>query len=110
MSRESMTEKAGDYGQTRTFNLKESEEAGGGASDLTGATAVVIHIRREGYSTLFLTKAGTITNPTQGIVTFQFAQGELDIAGKYYSEIQVTFPTKIVTYDMGVLFVKEQIG
>ncbi len=112
MSRPYLTRTAGDFGETTTFNLEESD---GTASDLSGNTGVRIHIRIEGdipgVDALRVDQPVVVdADPITGKVTYQWKDGDLDVAGKYYVQFEAVFPTREITWDLAIINVEEQHG
>lgn len=58
------------------------------AADLTGAT-VVLHIKRADRT--ILTKTATITDADSGTWSYRWLTGELNSAGSWWVETQVTY-------------------
>ena len=106
MSRAYLTRTAGDFGDKYTISLKEDD---GTASNLTGATQAKFSARLEGGTFLAVNKAISILSPvTNGQVEYQVAAADLDIPGLYFCQVEMTFPTRVTTYDVMVLSVQRQ--
>ncbi len=112
MSRVLLKRTAGDFGDTWTLFLQEND---GSASDLTSVTSVGLHFRLEGdvagVTPLRLNALTTVdADPTTGKVTYTFVDGDLDIAGKYYVQVEAIFPTQQITWDYAIVTVERQYG
>jgi hypothetical protein len=59
-------------------------------ADTTGATSTVAKLRKVHGSTI-LTKTLTNTDPTNGILQYQWVAGDTDVPGTYLVEAIVTF-------------------
>ncbi len=67
----------------------EPTEAG---VDLSTATGAVFNMREHGGTTIKVNRgAGTITNGTAGEVTYKWGTVDLDTAGTYDAEVEVTW-------------------
>lgn len=98
----------GDYGDTYTFGLTEPD---GTPSDLTGATAAKLQMRREGYSTYQASGACVIVSPpTGGVVTYTVAATDFPSPGIYYCQVEATYPTKTLTWDVLAVTVVDRVG
>lgn len=60
----------------------------GTAVNLTGAT-LALHLKKPSGASV--TKAGTIVSPTAGTWSYTWVTGDLDEAGKWTVEVQVTY-------------------
>ncbi len=116
MSREYLKRTQGDYGDTLTFNLEESN---GDPSDLSGNISIRLQARLEGdvpgVDTLRLDEVMTVVTPpgTDGQVSYIVQTGtpvDFAIAGKYYVQIEAIFPTREITWDIAIITVEEQHG
>jgi len=88
--------KKGDYGQTLTFTVVESD--GTTAVDLTSSTTL-FKMARHRATTNKVSSACTLSDPTNGVCTYTVVSGDTDIAGTYKAELQITYsaPAKVLT-------------
>ncbi len=112
MSRAYLKRTAGDFGDTITINLQESD---GSATNLTGNTGVRLQVRLEGdvpgVDALRTDTAMTVdADPTTGIVTYKTTEDDFAFAGLYYAQIEVAFATREITFDVAIFSVEEQHG
>lgn len=106
MSRVSINRFAGDFGDTMQFTLLEDDET---PTDITGATAVAMHVRREREEAVFLNVSMTIIDAPTGRVDYTVVSGNFPEAGIFYIQAQVTLPTQVITYNVAILTVQPQI-
>lgn len=87
---------AGDKLYDIDFTLQTSAAA---AFDITGYSAVKLRAQKQGVATLEVDGACSVISAAAGTVRYNVADGELDTAGDYYAEIEVTFAGgKILTF------------
>ena len=90
-----------------------TDEITGNAVDVSDPnTSVAVYFRKRGTTTLLSTIACTKTDAVNGIVSFDFSGGVLDVdAGLYEGEIEVDFDGLTQTvYDVLKFRVREDIG
>jgi hypothetical protein len=78
--------KQNDLRPILTFTLKEN----GVAKNLTGATSATLKMRA---GATVVSRAGTISDATNGIVTVTFTGTDTSQVGNYEAEIEVVWPT-----------------
>lgn len=67
----------------------------GDAVDLTGA-GVQFHMKKYGASSLKINSAAIIDSALTGKVSYQWLDGDTDVAGTYYGEMEVTYSDGLV--------------
>lgn len=69
--------------------------------NLTGATGL-LKFRELGTTTLSATLTGTVTDPLNGIIIFEWGNNSLNTAGEFEGELSITFPDSSVqtAYDI----------
>ena len=74
-----------------TFTLGDTSPAltGKANANLTGASAVVVHLKRPSGDVL--TANATVTDPLTGAWSYAWQSGDLDEIGWWYVELAVTF-------------------
>ena len=78
-------------------------------TNLTGATALALHIRRSDGSVI--TATATPVDPSAGTWTYTWAPTDLTVAGRWEVELQVTFSDSgIETFGPAVFYVQPQIA
>jgi hypothetical protein len=88
--------------------LTGTAKSGGTAANLTGAS-VVLHMQKPGGTTV--TKTATIVDGAAGTWSYSWLAGELDVAGQWLVEAQVTFSDgKIQTFGPSVFRVADQLA
>ncbi|MEE9198074.1 MAG: hypothetical protein V3U45_08000 [bacterium] len=112
MSRAVLKRTSGDFGDTLTFNLQESD---GSASDLTGQTGVRLHVRLEGdqpgVDALRVDRPMVVpAPPTNGVVTIVIVVADFPFAGLFFAQIEATFAAGVVTWDIAIITVEDQYG
>lgn len=96
-----------------TVQLTLTDEITGTAYDLSDAnTSVRVYFRKKGTTTLLSTIACTKTDAVNGIVTFDFSGGVLNVdAGLYEGEIEVDLDgEKHTVYDVLKFRVREDFA
>ena len=78
--------KQNDLRPILTFTLKEN----GVAKNLTGATSATLKMRS---GATVVSRAGVITDATNGVVSVTFTGTDTSIVGDYQAEIEVIWPT-----------------
>lgn len=78
-------------------------------ANLTGAAALVLHIRRNDGSVI--TATATAVDPTAGTWSYTWQASDLTVAGRWEVELQVTFADGgIETFGPAVFYVQQQIA
>ena len=87
------------------------QDSAGAAFDLTGNSAIKLRAQKQGVAALEVDGACSVVGAaTDGVVRYQVQTGELDAAGDYYAEVEVTFSGgKIVTFGDFIIRVLPQL-
>jgi hypothetical protein len=81
------------------FTLKDANDT---VVDITGAT-LLLKAQKEGASALKFSGSMTIVSGTDGTCKYNVADGDIDEAGRYYAEIEATFPSGSVQTFAGIV-------
>jgi hypothetical protein len=102
MTRAELSRIEKDFGDTVTLQLREAD---GTSSDLTGATAAFVQVRREGYNTLLWNHAAVLVPPlTSGVITYLVQASDFIVPGKYYLQVSIVFGgVKEISYDIAAV-------
>lgn len=69
----------------------------GAPQDLTGASAVVLHLRNKALQTIKINAAVVVESAKQGRWRYDWTGSDTDTAGEFEGEIQATFAGKPLT-------------
>lgn len=92
-----ITLKRNDAGRTLTGQFTDAN----GVVPCTGNTARKILMRKIGASALKIDSTFTFTNEAEGRWAYTLLTTDVDTAGTYSLEFEVTFPTEKVTFPTG---------
>lgn len=84
-----------------TFSIKRNDRkpdyavklvAGGGAIDLTGCTVKFLMTPAKGAATPKVSALAVVDDALEGLVHFEFAEGDTDTSGLFKTEWEIAYP------------------